>query len=119
MNEKTVAELLDSLFKTHTHGNGREFTYVEVTEALNGKVDVSHLSKLRHGQIKNPGRETLLALCQFFKVPSSYFFPELESPPSAEDIELASVVIHAKNISPKVKRKLQELIEAMEEESRD
>ena len=71
---KTVAELIDDLFITHRKEDGREYTHKEVCEAL-GDVAPSHLSRLRSGIISNPGREVLLSLCRFFKVPPSYFFP--------------------------------------------
>jgi len=109
---KTVAELVEDLFQTHRKPNGREYSYVEIAETLNGTIDPSHLSKLRSGRIKNPSRETLLALCQFFKVPSSYFFPELdieEKPPEEDILSLAA----RSNLSEEVQRKLKELIEAM------
>lgn len=73
----TVAELIEQLFKTHKRPDGREYTHKDVSVALNGAIDPSYLSKLRNGKITNPGRESLLALCRFFKVAPSYFFPEL------------------------------------------
>src|SRR5690349_5222471 len=79
MGMKTVAELVDDLFHTHRKPDGREYTHKEVSLALGGAVEPSHLSKLRTGKIPNPGRETLLALCHFFQVQPSYFFPELDA----------------------------------------
>ncbi|PLS80243.1 MAG: hypothetical protein CYG59_09045 [Chloroflexi bacterium] len=78
MPETTVAELVDRLFKTHRRPDGREYTYHEVADALGGAIDSTSLSKLRSGAITNPGRRSLLLLCQFFHVPASYFFPELD-----------------------------------------
>jgi transcriptional regulator with XRE-family HTH domain len=74
----TVAELIDALFRSHRKPDGREYTYREVSEALEGKLTPSHIGKLRSGVIEDPKRETLLALCQFFSVPPDYFFPELK-----------------------------------------
>lgn len=110
---KTVAELVEDLFQTHRKPNGKEYTYVEIAEALGGIIDPSHISKLRSGRIKNPSRETLLALCQFFKVPSSYFFPELnivETPPEEDILALAA----RSSLSEEVQTKLKELIKAMQ-----
>jgi transcriptional regulator with XRE-family HTH domain len=45
---------------------------------MQGGVGHENLYKLRVGLVKNPTRETLLALCIFFRVPPIYFFPELE-----------------------------------------
>ncbi|MDP9310471.1 MAG: helix-turn-helix domain-containing protein, partial [Chloroflexota bacterium] len=78
MPETTVAELVDRLFKTHRRPDGREYTYHEVADALGGAIDSTSLSKLRSGAITNPGRRSLLLLCQFFHVPAAYFFPELD-----------------------------------------
>jgi len=77
---KTVAELVEDLFRTHRHPSGREFSNQEVSNALNDEIDPSYIAKLRRGAIKNPGRQALLSLCRFFKVQPNYFFPELESP---------------------------------------
>src|SRR5512145_3261988 len=115
---KTVAELVDDLFRSHRKPNGREYSYTEVAEYLNGVLDPSHLSKLRYGQIKNPSRETLLALCRFFKVPASYFFPELELPEQPIEIpeDPISIALRSSNVSPAVRKKLEELIRALEDE---
>jgi len=74
---KTVSELVNELFDTHRHESGRQYTNKEVELALKGEVSQAYLSKLRLGQIHNPGRNHLLLLCRFFGVPASYFFPEL------------------------------------------
>lgn len=107
---KTLAELVDDLFRNYRKENGKEYTYVEIAEALGGTIDPSSISKLRTGRIKDPRRETLLALCQFFKVPPTYFFPELEPIPEAEqDIMLAA----RSDLGEDVQKKLMDLIEAM------
>lgn len=76
-----AAELVDQLFKTHRHPEGREYTFQEVVaklKTLGISIDYTTLSKVRSGDIANPGRRVLLGLCQFFRVPASYFFPELD-----------------------------------------
>lgn len=77
MSTKTVAELIDELFKTHLREDGQEYTYQDVSTGTGGKLDAGYIWKLRNGRVKNPGREALLRLCLFFRVPSSYFYPEL------------------------------------------
>jgi len=84
---KSTAELINNLFDRYRRPDGREFTYLEVSMALGGAIEPGHLSKLRTGRISSPGRETLLALCTFFKVPSAYFFPELEPPEGGAEPE--------------------------------
>lgn len=62
----TFAELLNTLFMTHTHPDGRPYTNVDVSRALDGVVHAAHISKLRIGQIHNPERDTILHLARFF-----------------------------------------------------
>lgn len=83
MSIPTTAELIDQLFRTHRKPDGKEYSHVELSSALGGALAPSHIGKLRAGTIRNPQRDTLLQLCQFFRVPPTYFFPEL--PPGAVD----------------------------------
>ncbi len=114
---KTMADLLNDLFRTHRRQDGREYTASEVaraiTEELHGELDPSYLTKMRNGQIENPTRNTLLLLCRFFKVPANYFFPELDlqSPPEEGSIHAA---LRATDLEPEVQAKLEELIQAMQ-----
>lgn len=70
--------LLNRLFATHRRPDGKEYSVHEVAAQLNGKLSTGYLAKLRQGTSANPSRTTLLLLCQFFNVPSAYFFPELD-----------------------------------------
>jgi transcriptional regulator with XRE-family HTH domain len=116
---KTVAELINDLFRTHRRADGREYTHKDVSVALGGLVEPSHLSKLRTGKITNPSRETLLALCNFFQVPSSYFFPELPSLPAPQATgaeaqkDLVRLALRSAGLRPEVEAKLEELINAL------
>lgn len=117
---KTVAELIDQLFRTHRRPDGQEYTYKQVSVALGRSVESSHLSKLRTGKITNPGRETLLGLCRFFKVSPSYFFPELEFPLSAdgsasEQGTPVQIALRATGLAPEVQEKLEELIRTLQQ----
>lgn len=115
---KTMAELVNDLFRTHRRPDGREYTASEISRALNGELDPSYLGKMRRGKIENPTRQTLLLLCQFFKVPSSYFFPELTSPGEENQGEDDPIAIAARSAkaSPAVKQKLEALLRALQEE---
>jgi transcriptional regulator with XRE-family HTH domain len=119
---KILSELVDDLFRTHRRPDGREYTYKEVTVALGGVVEPSHLSKLRTGKITNPGRETLLSLCRFFSIAPTYFFPELDAlPRSSSDPEVATQVnslrlaLRSAGLQPEVEKKLEELILALQQ----
>ncbi len=119
---KSVAELIDNLFRTYRRSDGREYTYKDVSVALQGIVEPSHLSKLRTGKITNPGRDTLLALCRFFQVSPTYFFPELEllqqTPQEKEKAKqdaLLSVALRSTGLHPEVEKKLEQLIRALQQ----
>ncbi len=73
----SFAQMLDHLFQTRLHADGRPYTYREVSLAMNGEVSYNHLKQLHSGRIKKPTRETILAICLFFRVQPGYFFPEL------------------------------------------
>lgn len=71
-------ELVNRLFATHPNPKtGREYTAVEIVVVSQGEIAEGHLRRLRKGRIRNPTRETLLALCRVFRVQPIYFFPEL------------------------------------------
>lgn len=116
---QTVADLINNLFRTHRRPDGREFTHREVSMSIGGVVEPSHLSKLRTGKIANPSRETLLALCNFFEVPPSYFFPEISALPKPENVqdesqkELVRLALRSAGLRPEVEAKLEELIKAL------
>lgn len=115
----TVAELVEDLFRTHCRPDGREYTNREVSLALDGQVEPSHLSKLRNGRITNPGRDTLLLLCRFFNVSPSYFFPELDMSQINEasehpQAEALHVALRSSGLSPQVQEKLEALIRALQ-----
>jgi transcriptional regulator with XRE-family HTH domain len=88
MLETSIAELVERLFKTHRRPDDKEYSLSEVATKLKTfgiSIDSTTLGKVRSGEISNPGRRVLLGLCQFFRVPASYFFPELEAlAPQAE-----------------------------------
>ena len=75
MELSSIGALVDHLFRTIPHPSGREYTYTEVADATG--MDASYIRKLRFNHIPNPGISTISALCRFFGVDASYFFPEL------------------------------------------
>lgn len=116
---KTVGQLVDELFHTHRRPDGREYTYQEICTALDGAIEPSQLSRLRNGKVTNPGRETLLALCRFFQVRPSYFFPELEQlPPPAEATQpdALQVALRSSGLRPDVQAKLEDLIQTLKDQ---
>jgi transcriptional regulator with XRE-family HTH domain len=117
---KTTAELIDDLFRIHRKANGKEYSHIEVCVALGGAIEPSHLGKLRNGTIKNPKRDTLLAICRFFKIQPTYFFPELRSPgaPEGQEEQLddpISALMRMINLAPEVKKKLEEFLRALQQ----
>lgn len=95
----TVAELVDRLFQTHRRPDGKEYSFHEVAAKLNGQLSPGYLAKLRNGTSGNPSRQSLLLLCQFFKVPSSYFFPELDDLTAEEPSEDEKLTIALRSSS--------------------
>lgn len=114
---KTIADLLDDLFRSHRKPNGREYSHVEVCEALEMAIEPSHMGKMRNGTIKNPKRDTLLALCQFFQVSPTYFFPELPPmavPAGQEQGELVSALMGTICLPPEAKRELEAFLRVLQ-----
>lgn len=111
MSEQNIADLINGLFRAYPRPDGREYTNKEVCEALQQSLQESHLSRLRKGKIPNPSRETILSLCQFFKVPASYFFPELREDHAQSSPEVINTLFTS--ISTDVKQKVLELINAI------
>jgi transcriptional regulator with XRE-family HTH domain len=109
----TTAELIDQLFRTHRKPDGKEYSYVELSSALGGALEPSHIGKLRAGTIQNPKRDTLLLLCQFFRVSPTYFFPEL--PPEAEDPinNAIASVLQQLALPPQAKQALADFLRAL------
>lgn len=80
-----VADLVDALFRQKRNpANGRNYSYAEVSRALDGALKPSYIGKLHSGEMKHPGRDAILHLCCFFEVPAAYFFPELVNAASQE-----------------------------------
>ena len=115
---KTTSELIDDLFRIYRKPNGKEYSHVEVCTALGGAIEPSHLGNLRNGTIKNPKRDTLLALCRFFEVQPTYFFPELrdradgQEPDPDDPITALMRMIH---LPSEVKIKLEEFLRALQQ----
>lgn len=112
---KTTADLINDLFSIHHRPDGKEYTNKEVVQALGGVIDPSHLSKLRTGKIINPGREILLALCLFFHISPSYFFPEVKETQFHSLEDPLHQALHTIGLHPDVEKKLEELIAILQQ----
>jgi hypothetical protein len=78
----SIANLVNDLFSTYRHPDGREYTHKEVEAGITrraGKklIDASYLSKLRTGTLQKPSILAVEALCHFFPVDVDYFFPSI------------------------------------------
>lgn len=81
-SEATFADLLHALIRRRLHPEeGRPYTVREISRALPGSASYQHVANLLSGQIKEPTRPTIRALCRFFRVSPEYFFPELNDVP--------------------------------------
>jgi transcriptional regulator with XRE-family HTH domain len=109
MGDVDIGELIEELFRTHRKADGKEYTNKEVCEALD--ILPSHLSRLRSGKIANPGRDVLVLLCRFFKVPPSYFFPELQQDQEYMNSQLGDdVELLRRSYSLEVEQRIEELL---------
>jgi len=92
-----LARRLDHLFRTITRDNGRPYSYRAAAEAINAKageklMSANYLMYLRKGERDTPSHERLLAIADFFGVPTSYFTDETTSEdPTAEAALLAAL----------------------------
>src|SRR5205085_11944420 len=91
--------------------------------ALDRMIEPSHLGKLRNGTIQNPKRDTLSALCRFFQVSPTYFFPELDGLGAPEGTVPAQVDLNTLmatiNLQPEAKRQLAAFLRALQTEHPD
>jgi transcriptional regulator with XRE-family HTH domain len=120
-----LAEIVDRLFRERRHPSGREYQLSEVAEAINEKyshllggtrISPAHISKIRSGDIRDPGRRVLLVLSAFFDVPVGTFFPEL-SQPSLEESEDSDVVrLRVSKLSPEAKFFLEGFIQNLQQQ---
>jgi len=113
MTTKSVAELIDELFKTHKKPDGRELSYQEVARMTGNQLNPTHISKMRNGSITNPTRNSLLLLCQVFRIPAAYFFPELEATTEEVDSERA-FARRAANLPKEAQAHLAAFLETLE-----
>ena len=125
VGDANIGQLVDQLFKTYLRPDGKEYSLQEVAAALNGEIDPTYLGKLRSGKVPNPGRNVLKLLCLFFRVPASYFFPELElKAASEEDPALAEekkllLALRSVGLSPDMQSNLQAVIIALRQQQND
>ena len=80
--DSSMANLVNNLFSTYRHPDGREYTHKEVEAGITrraGKklIDASYLSKLRTGTLQKPSILAVEALCHFFPVDVEYFFTSI------------------------------------------
>lgn len=75
---RTLAERVQYLFHVRRRPDGTPYSINDVVVASRGAAAKSNLHYIRSGQNSNPTADTLRCLAIFFKVPISYFFPDLE-----------------------------------------
>jgi len=108
-----IAKLINELFSSHLKADGQPYTNSEVARALGNRLDATYLSKIRKGQIPNPGRDALSLICEFFQVSPTYFFPELDlqSSPGPRTVRAA---LRATDLTVELQDRLAELILELE-----
>ncbi|MEE4543674.1 helix-turn-helix domain-containing protein [Streptomyces sp. V4-01] len=93
---RSVADLLDRLFReVHPPGRG-PYTYAEVAqgvhEATGFSITASAIQQLRTGRNENPKLATIRALAAFFGVPASYFFEEEVADRTMAEIDVVAAM---------------------------
>jgi transcriptional regulator with XRE-family HTH domain len=107
---KTIADIVNGLFATYLRPDGQEYSNAEVSRALKGELSRGYLSKLRAGEIPNPGRNALLALCRFFDQPPSVFFPELQEELTEE---VDSLPLRTTGLTPEARRYVEGIVDLL------
>ncbi len=120
----SLAEKLDTLFKTVGKEGGKEPTYQDladrIAERSGVKISPSYIWELRTGVTTNPRRGHLEALAAYFGVPVSYFFDESD-PERVDPVMLAAmrnpemrrVVVRASDLSPAGVAALARIVESL------
>lgn len=67
------AGLLNHLFDTYRHPQGREYSLREISERSGGKLTTAYISLLRKGGVANPPADRVQALADAFGVDVRYF----------------------------------------------
>ncbi|WP_435175121.1 Secondary metabolite protein [Actinacidiphila sp. bgisy145] len=93
---RSVADLLDRLFReVHPAGRG-PYTYAEVAEGVREStgfsLTASAIQQLRTGKNENPKMATIRALAAFFGVPPSYFFEEEVAARTLAEIDVVTAM---------------------------
>ncbi len=120
----TLAQKLDRLFKTVLSPDGDEYTYREVTDAINqqgeARLSPAVLWRLRTGERTDPKMSQLEALARFFQVPLEYFFDgqtgeeiyrELELVAAMRDAEVRGIALRLPHLSPQSLQNIKNMIE--------
>lgn len=128
MQDASLAELVNGLYQTHRNENGQEYSNYEVARGIKemglGDITASYISKLRRGETTNPSRDVLKQLCVFFRVPASYFFPELEmfrqggTGAEADPAMQVHTALRAAGLDPDERAQLEQLIATMSRKRR-
>jgi transcriptional regulator with XRE-family HTH domain len=120
----TLAQKLDSLFRTvHPAARG-EYSFEEVARAIQARggptISATYLWQLRKGLRDNPTKKHLEALADFFGVSPAYFFDdevtaridaELALLATLRDASVRQLALRAAGLSPESLRTIAEMIE--------
>ena len=123
---KDFPELLNDLFQTRRKPDGEPYTAIEIAHWIEDNLpdttmSSSYLSRLRTGDLRNPSRAVIAALCQAFRVPPSYFFPELThlSATQAQDTTtMLRTALHTMGLDDESQRLIESLIRKLRRLSR-
>ena len=117
-----IATLLNDLFIHYRHESGREYTNREVEEGIKtmaGRrlMDESTIWRMRSGGAKKPSMDVVEALCMFFPVDVSYFYPRLAALRDRQQgrsaAEQVKVALRKTSLDPLVQDHVAGLVQAL------
>lgn len=110
MNEKiTLSDKVNELWSHYKRSNGKRYTYQDVSEGTG--LAVSHIWKIRNGEVKQPSNDTLSKLLQFFGAPAN-FFDNVTYEDTSQDYE-RSLVMRSRHLDEKGRAILSTLLDGL------
>jgi transcriptional regulator with XRE-family HTH domain len=124
--KKSFPELLADLFATRFKPDGQPFTNTDLANWIcdnipGAEISESYISRMRQGDKRNPSRDVLLYLCLAFKVPPSYFFPEVQHLNPTEQLDnstLLRMALRANGLDDETQKSLEVVIRKLRRATR-
>ncbi len=126
--KRTVADKLESLFRTVHPAEGSEYSLEDVARAIRDAggptISASYIWQLRKGIKDNPTKKHIEALAEFFGVSPAYFFDdeaadrieaELAMLAAMRDAGVRRVALRTAGLSPRSLSAIESIIDSVRE----